>query len=72
MDLAMSYWPRRYSNDSEDRERIPSGAKKPCRDGRCSPGTSGGGRTVIGVVADKAKKWQSSPVSIIDRVAAVF
>jgi hypothetical protein len=33
---------------------------------------SDGGKVVIGVVIDKAKKRQSSLVSIIDRIVAVF
>ena len=72
MARAMSYCPRRYSNDNDERERMPPCAKKSCSEGRRSPDSSGDGRVVIGVVMDKAKKWQSSLVSIIDTVVAAF
>jgi hypothetical protein len=34
--FAMSYWPRRYSNDKVERDRMPPWAKKSWRFGRFS------------------------------------
>ncbi len=69
MARAISYWPRLCSKASEDRESMPPGAKKSCREGRFS---GGAGVIEMGAVVDNVwgRDWGScGALSIIDSVA---
>lgn len=46
---------------------MPPGAKKSCSDGRRSPGSSGGGCIVMGVVADTGAKKRQRLSSFYNR-----
>ena len=71
MALAMSYWPRRYSKDKVERERLPPWAKKSWRFGRFS---GGAGVIEMGAVVDNVDclefgRHAGFAISIIEGVA---